>query len=332
MSVSNPSSNRGILARIFISPDERRFRAGWRLLLHAMLVFLITGILVYLALPFIQDPALLSTNTSAVGFLLELIAILGATWLARRTLDRRSFKSLGFEWDQFTLTDLLLGFFIPAIMMALIFLTEWALGYLTFQGFAWQYEDFSTVLRGLASGFAAFVFVAISEEVLSRGYHLQNITEGTNLFWGLILSSTVFSILHLANPSSGLSAVTGLIAAGIFLAFGWIRTRQLWLPIGLHLGWNFFEGNIFGFQVSGLETFRLLRHSIDGPVWLTGGSFGPEAGLIILPAMALGIWLIVIFTRGRSGISLDLFETQKLTPPSSEPGEQAPAQDQPPSV
>jgi hypothetical protein len=87
----------------------------------------------------------------------------------------------------------------------------------------------------------------------------------------------------------------------------------LWLPIGLHLGWNFFEGNIFGFPVSGLDTFRLIRHSINGPTWLTGGPFGPEAGLIILPAMALGIWLMIIFTRGRDGVSLDLFEVQKLT-------------------
>lgn len=313
--MNNPSSNRGLLAKIFISPDERRFRAGWRLLLHAILVFLITGIAVSAALFVIPDTTLLSSNTSSLGFLIEAVAIVIATWIARRALDRRSFKSLGFEWNKYALTDLLLGFFIPAILMGLVFVIEWALGFLTFEGFAWQYEDFSSVVRSLGAGFLVFVLVAISEEVLSRGYHLQNLTESTNLFWGLIISSSIFSVLHLANPSSGGFAVVGLIAAGIFLAFGWIRTRQLWLPIGLHLGWNFFEGNIFGFQVSGLETFRLLRHSVDGPAWLTGGSFGPEAGLIILPAMALGIWLMVLFTRGRPTIHLDLFARQKLSSP-----------------
>jgi len=313
--VTETPSKRGLLAKIFISPGESRFRAGWRLFLHATLVFLITGILVFAALPFIQNPSMLSSITSSVGFLLEMVAILTATWIARRALDRRSFKSLGFELNEYAATDLLLGFFIPAILMGLIFLTEWALGYLTFEGFAWQFEDFSSVLSGLGTGFLAFVMVAISEELLSRGYHLQNITESTNLFWGLLISSSIFSILHLGNPSSGLSAVVGLIAAGLFLAFGWLRTRQLWLPIGLHLGWNFFEGNIFGFPVSGLQTFRLIRHNVNGPTWLTGGTFGPEAGLIILPAMALGIWLMVMFTRGRDGISLDLFEVQKLSSP-----------------
>jgi membrane protease YdiL (CAAX protease family) len=315
--VTDTSRNRGILARLFISPEERRFRAGWRLLLHSILIFLISGLLVFAAIPLIQDLSVLTTTTSPIGFLLELIAILAATWIARRALDRRSFKSLGFEMNEYVFTDLLLGFLIPAILMGLIFLSEWALGYVTFKGFAWQFEDFTSVLRGLGSGFLAFVMVAISEEVLSRGYHLQNITEGTNLFWGLLFSSSIFSMLHLTNPSSGLSAFTGLIAAGIFLAFGWMRTRQLWLPIGLHLGWNFFEGNIFGFPVSGLGTFQLIRQTVSGPIWLTGGAFGPEAGLIILPAMALGIWLMVIFTRGRSGVGMNLLEVQKLSAPIS---------------
>jgi membrane protease YdiL (CAAX protease family) len=315
VNVTTPSTDRGFIARIFLSPDENRFRAGWRLFLHAILVFLITGILVSAALILIPDTTLLTSNTSTLSFLIETIAILAATWIARRSLDRRSFKSLGFEWNEYAVTDLLLGFFIPAILMSLVFLIEWALGYITFEGFAWQFEDFSTVTRSLGFGFLTFVLVAISEEVLSRGYHLQNLTEGLNLFWGLIISSSIFSVLHLANPSSGISAFTGLIAAGIFLAFGWLRTRQLWLPIGLHLGWNFFEGNIFGYQVSGLETFRLLRHSVHGPTWLTGGAFGPEAGLVILPAMVLGIWLIVIFTRGRPAISLDLFNVQNLSSP-----------------
>jgi membrane protease YdiL (CAAX protease family) len=329
--MSNSSSRRGLLATIFISPDERRFRAGWRLLLHAMLVFLITGILVSVILLFLQDAALLSTTTSSLGFLLETIAILIATFIARRALDRRTFVSLGFELNEFAFTDLLLGFFIPGILMGFIFLVEWSLGYLTFEGFAWQVEDFSSVLSGLGSGFAVFVMVAISEELLSRGYHLQNITEGTNLFWGLLISSSLFSVLHLTNPNSGLTAVAGLIGAGIFLAFGWMRTGQLWLPIGLHLGWNFFEGNIFGFPVSGLETFRLIRHSIQGPVWLTGGAFGPEAGFIILPAMAFGIVLMVIFTRGRSGISLDLFEVQKLSAPAGSIANQDPGDNETPS-
>ena len=81
--------------------------------------------------------------------------------------------------------------------------------------------------------------------------------------------------------------------------YGWLRTQQLWLPIGLHIGWNFFEGVIFGFPVSGTETFRILNHTVSGPSLLTGGDFGPEAGLILIPALALGTCLTWLYTRSR---------------------------------
>jgi membrane protease YdiL (CAAX protease family) len=83
----------------------------------------------------------------------------------------------------------------------------------------------------------------------------------------------------------------------LFLALPYLLTRQLWLSIGLHIGWNFFEGVVFGFQVSGLDTFRLLRHTVSGPELWTGGVFGPEAGLLVIPAIILGSLLVVAYTK-----------------------------------
>jgi membrane protease YdiL (CAAX protease family) len=92
-------------------------------------------------------------------------------------------------------------------------------------------------------------------------------------------------------------AAAGLFLAGMFLAFAYTRTRQLWLPIGLHIGWNFFEGTVFGFPVSGLGLSGIIEHSVNGPVQFTGGAFGPEAGLVLLPALALGTILVYYYTR-----------------------------------
>jgi membrane protease YdiL (CAAX protease family) len=91
--------------------------------------------------------------------------------------------------------------------------------------------------------------------------------------------------------------VLGILGAGYFLAFGYLRTRHLWLPIGLHIGWNFFEGPVFSFPVSGLDTARLLNHTVSGPELITGGAFGPEAGLIVLPALVLGAVLIHLYAK-----------------------------------
>jgi hypothetical protein len=76
--------------------------------------------------------------------------------------------------------------------------------------------------------------------------------------------------------------------------------------MGLHTGWNFFEGTVFGFPVSGIGDFpRLLHPAISGPALITGGPFGPEAGLVLLPALGLGAGLVYLYTRQRrrSGFS-----------------------------
>lgn len=303
MAQPQQTHKRSLFQAIFLSPKELRLRAGWRLLLHAILylVILITLTLGALLLYRVELGAIITSISPAI--MIELVSILSATYLARRFLDYRSFSSLGFQIDRSIVSDLFIGFLIPGLMMALIFLVEYTAGWIQFQGWSWQTVGMGQSIIGLLGGLAAFVMVGISEEIFSRGYHLQNLIEGLNLHWALFLSSSIFALMHLYNPSTSLRSTLGLLAAGYFLAYGWVRTRGLWLPIGLHIGWNFFEGNVFGFNVSGLDTYRLLLHTPSGPEYITGGTFGPEAGLIALPAMLLGAWLVKLYTHDRGEIN-----------------------------
>jgi membrane protease YdiL (CAAX protease family) len=219
------------------------------------------------------------------------------TFIVRRVIDRRSFKSLGFDIDSRTLIDLLVGFAIPGLLMGGIFLFELAVGWLTVIDYAWDVLPISNWLPDLVIWLGVYIAVGIQEEMLSRGYHLQNIADGLNLPMGILFSSLIFALLHIGNPFSSFASFVGLLAAGYFLAFAWVRTKRLWLPIGLHIGWNFFEGNIFGFAVSGTNSFKLIQHQVNGPTLITGGNFGPEAGLIVLPAMLLGTYLVYLYTN-----------------------------------
>jgi membrane protease YdiL (CAAX protease family) len=293
---STTSQGRNFISKIFLSPSETRLRAGWRLLLHTILFGLVSSLffLASLALSLPLGGESIDTNLST--FFIELLSILVATWIARRFLDRRSLPSLGLKISQQAWMDLLVGIAIAGVMMGVIFTLELGLGWTTIDQWAWQTESVGSVLVSLTIGLLAFVFVGFSEEILSRGYHLQNLKDGLNLGWALVISSSIFAFLHAANPNSTLISTLGILLAGFFLAYGWIRTGQLWLSIGLHIGWNFFEGNIFGFPVSGLTTYRLIHHTTTGPELITGGAFGPEAGLILLPALALGVFLIYRYT------------------------------------
>jgi hypothetical protein len=220
-------------------------------------------------------------------------------YIARRWLDKRSFENLGLRLDIQALYDALAGIGVTFVQMGFIYVVMLGLGWFTFEGFAWDFDPISTVITSTLNFFVVFIIVGWNEELLSRGYHLQTIASGLNLFWGVVISSAVFGILHLGNPNATWVSAAGIFFAGIYLAYGYIRTKELWLPIGLHIGWNFFEGVVFGFPVSGLEIYALLRIKVTGPVLWTGGAFGPEAGLIVLPSLLVGGGLIYWFTKNR---------------------------------
>ncbi len=292
---TTPAPKRGFIATVFLSSDEPRLRAGWRLFLQTLLLFVFGIVVSFAGLLFNGN----GTTASIWGQILNLIAITGSIYVARRWLDKRSFESLGFKLNQQTLMDILAGIGITFVQMGFIYLVMLGLGWLTFTGFAWQFDSARVVITNVLTFFIVFVFVGWNEELLSRGYHLQTIASGFNLFWGVIISSAVFGLLHLSNPNATWVSAAGIFFAGIYLAFGYIRTKQLWLSIGLHIGWNFFEGVGFGFPVSGLDIYPLLRINVTGPELWTGGAFGPEAGLIVLPSLIVGGLLIYLYTQKR---------------------------------
>jgi membrane protease YdiL (CAAX protease family) len=280
-----------LLGRLFLTPDGTRLRSGWRLLGQTAMLFLLLGAfggLLGLVLP---QPGL-SANILLYGTIASLLAITTAVYLARRLLDRRSFVSLGLDLKPGVVRQLLAGVGIAGVMMGLIYLAEWAAGWLTFTGFAWQSQSPALVFQSLVVEFLFFIMIGWQEELSSRGYWLQNLIEGLNTTWGVLLSSAFFAVEHLLNPNVSWMAIGLLFGAGLLFAYCYLHTRRLWLPIGLHIGWNFFEGPVFGFSVSGITSFNLIQQNVHGPVVLTGGSFGPEAGLIILPALLVGVALV----------------------------------------
>jgi membrane protease YdiL (CAAX protease family) len=290
------------LSYIFLTNDESRLRAGWRLFIALFLTGLFFNIVDWI------NSALSLTEPMPVipSLGIDLIVVTSAIYIARRFFDRRSFASLGLHLNKQTLSDIVLGIVIAFVVMSIVYIIEHSLGWLTFESFAWQSVSSSEVLSQTLRGFLVYAHTGFKEELIFRGYVLQTLVSGLNLFWGVVISSLYFGIEHLSNPHSSWMSTAGIVIIGLFFAYGYLRTGQLWLPIGLHFGWNFFENALFGFPVSGFDRPGLFHINVSGPELWTGGAFGPEAGLLMIPVCLIGALLIHTFTKGRTLASTDL--------------------------
>ena len=313
------------MRRLFLN-EEVRFRAGWRLLCQFLLYTVGVSLLGSLALGAVAglSPGAGTGPSPYASVLFYAGAALVATatvWVCGRSLDGRPFSGFGLRLDRAWWSDLGFGLLLGASLMTGIFLVQLAAGWVSVTGSFVGVEG-GAFFPAILAPTALFVCVGFYEELVSRGYQLTNLAEGLNgavvgpkgaivLAW--VLSSSVFAAVHLFNPNTGALSTLNIFLAGMMLGAGYVLTGQLAIPIGLHTTWNFFQGNVFGFPVSGLDlvgaTFLSTRQT--GPDLLTGGPFGPEAGLLAPAAMAVGVGLIALRVRrraGRLGLHLPLAE------------------------
>ncbi len=270
-----------------------------------------------------------------IGSVAGLVGAVLSVWLAVRFLDRRPFRDLGFRLDRGWWLDLTFGMALGALLMTIIFLVESGLGWISVAGAFETTGTGAPFALSILLPVAAFVCVGFSEETVSRGYQLSNAAEGLNhpalgprgavlVAWAL--SSIFFGALHAGNPNATPLSTFNIILAGLMLGFGYVLSGQLAIPIGLHLTWNLFQNAVYGLPVSGFGTFGASFFSTEqaGPDLWTGGSFGPEGGLLAPAAMLLGVLLTALWVRLRTGkvsLHLPIAEGREPGPPPGKPSD-----------
>jgi membrane protease YdiL (CAAX protease family) len=127
-----------------------------------------------------------------------------------------------------------------------------------------------------------FILVAFTEEIAFRGYILNNLLQSMNKWVALSISAIAFALFHATNPGAGVLPVLNILVAGFLLGINYIYTRNLWFGIFLHFTWNFFQGPILGFEVSGYASPGVLQQTLKGSDLVTGGEFGFEGSVVCL--------------------------------------------------
>ena len=277
-----------------------RARLAFRVALY-LLAFLALTLALGIGAALLVGPGLLGQvgpDLGVVGPAGLLVAAITAgagaltTWLFLQW-ERRPWSEIGLDPQPGWLAELAAGFGLGALLMGAIAVLEIGTGWYRLEGIA----PVGAAARDLLFGLVVYAGVAFGEELVTRGYVLQRLAQAWSPGWAIVLSSLIFAILHLGNPNSGPIPILGIFVAGLMLARAYWSTGRLWLPIGLHWTWNYFQGPVFGFPVSGTGASGLLRLTPIGPEPLTGGAFGPEASLVGVAACLLGFALLARIGR-----------------------------------
>ena len=194
------------------------------------------------------------------------------------------------------LRDFALGTALGTIVMVFGFGSLLALGEIQIKNISFDAVD-------LACSTVGFLAVAYGEELVFRGYLMRKLQLKYSAITALIVSSIIFTIMHLANDNLSLMGVFDLFVAGIMLGAIFLYTKNLWLVIGLHFSWNFVQSHL-GFNVSGLDSYSIIETQYVEQNLLNGGAFGFEGSILsTLAQLIILIGLFLLFKKSECVIN-----------------------------
>lgn len=233
-----------------------------------------------------------STVLIALMVLFNFITALLLVFIFRKFIDRRTVYSLGWNFSDNKL-NAFVGLFAGIASVGAGTLILAAMKNLRFTGWMVDGED-------LIISLGIMILVAVAEELMFRGYILSNLMQSTNKYIALLVSAILFGVAHLSNPNFNWLTFVNIFLAGLFLGINYIYTQNLWYAILLHFAWNFFQGPILGYEVSGLNFQSLLQQELNGNEMITGGKFGFEGSIVATVMMIIFTLIMGIVYRRKS--------------------------------
>ncbi|MDP4088651.1 MAG: CPBP family intramembrane metalloprotease [Bacillota bacterium] len=290
----------------FFKNRNSQIRSGWKIAGAFSSFFLVTNIaalLVILAyiiyesasnkIPLDQLTAFLtnldteasdiSTGLGLSMNLLQCLCMIFVVVLFWRVFQKRPIRDIGMISIRTGSKDLLIGLIFGAVSLSLVFVILLAVGSIDLVNPLSNPHLNLSMLTGLV----LFIFVGIDEEMFSRGYCITVLKQTGNKYVIFIVSAVVFALMHSFNPGMNAFSYVNLFLFGLLTAYMAIKSGNLWLSIGYHITWNYFEGNVFGFLVSGQTTNSAYNLKVNGYNLINGGAFGPEGGIVVTLVLGL---------------------------------------------
>ncbi len=335
---------------VFWNQEENRARAIIRLII-LLVVLVFSSIAIALLFTYIftsgttdQTSTTQTMSTGAFIFymIVQVITYISpmfiTLWFMAKYIDRRPLKEYGFHFSKKWWTDLASGFVMGGILISVLFLLARAFKLIYFYPSNVNIVFFIPFSIVIIIQAVFYIAVALWEEAIVLGYVMKNIAEGAgfskysiriSIIIGWVLTSILFGYLHQGSSVFTWLGLLNITLLGLLMGGGYMLTGDVGLSIGLHFGWNLFLGSVYGFPVSGkMASASLMASYPHAPYTLSGGLFGPEAGLIALFAILLGgalLWGYIKLTRKEVKIIEAIAQYIPLQSVASEVVEEVPA-------
>jgi len=226
----------------------------------------------------------ISTSLGFTSALLQCLSMIFFVTLFWKVYDKKPIREMGMVNIKKGYRDLIKGLIFGVVSLIIVFILLLALGQVTLIN-PFSKPNFS---YSLLTGLIIFIFVGINEEMFARGYCMSVLNQTGNKYVVVIVSALIFALMHSLNKGITLLSYLNLFLFGMLTAYMFIKSKNLWLPIGFHITWNFFEGNVFGFLVSGERAAGIYNLNVPAYNIINGGEFGPEGGIVVTFIVLVG--------------------------------------------
>lgn len=292
---------------------EGKVRSGWKIAAVSAAFFLISNIIgaiigvIYSFILMANGDIDLTTGvinenvsnhmlaqlTLVSTFIGEIVMLLTPI-IAWKYLMKRPLSHMGLTSFKKNYKDLLIGLVIGAISLSIVFAILVFTGNASVESWTPRFSADTIIYLGL------FILVGLAEEIYGRGFIMSALRQTRNLPVVVIVSSLIFALLHSANSGIGPIPYLNLFLIGILFAYMYIKSGNIWMCIGYHITWNYFQGNVFGFKVSGQDTNGLFSTTYNNNNIFNGGTFGPEGGLFVTIIILFGFLFVKLYYKESS--------------------------------
>lgn len=302
---------------------EGHIRSGWIIAAVTAVLFLfliiLSSIVFIVLIPYMSSNGYLDVSTmqytstgqifsgkinTVMMFFNEIVMIV-VPIIAWKFFLKKSFKSMGLCSLKGHWLDLITGLIFGIVSISAVF------SLLILTGNA-EVKSWTPVFsKDTFIYFIFFILVGFAEEIYSRGFIMSVLKQTKNVPLIIIISSVIFSLLHSSNSGIGPVPYLNIFLVGALFAYIYIKSGNIWMCIGYHITWNYFQGNVYGFKVSGVNSNGIISTVYDkNNIW-NGGDFGPEGGLFVTVVILAGILFIKLYYKSK--VTDFLNETPQIT-------------------